>query len=348
MSVRIGFAGAGWWSGTVHAPAVRDSGRAIVAGVADPDPERAAAFAERFRCPAFSDVATMLCRAAPDGVVVATPHASHAEVAEKVIRHGAGVLVEKPLALTSRDAWMLRDLASAFGVPLIVSHPYLFHKHARTVRAILAEGRLGELISVTGNFDSAVAHLISGDVGSGPVRDYEGFVPRANTYSDPALSGGGQGQTQLGHLVSLLIGELGGSLLNVSARMAWASPPMDLGVAVAATTSHGATVALSSAGTLQDFGERTGWLRYVGTRGWLVHDALHGRVEASAGVLSGIEVGTNTPPYPATAPVLALVGAVAGGSASMSHLADAENGARTVEIVEACYASALQVTPPHS
>lgn len=345
MSVRIGFVGAGWWPGTVHAPAVRDSGDAIIAGVADPDPDRAAAFAKRFHCPAFPDAATMIRRAAPDGVVVATPHAMHAGIAELAIRHGVGALVEKPLALRSRDGWMLRDLASAAGVPLLVSHPYLFHPHARLVRRILEGGRLGELVSVVGSFDSVVRHLITGDVDSGPARDYGGFVPRASTYSDPALAGGGQGQTQLGHLVSLLIGELGSPLLNVSARMSWDSPSMDLAVAVTATTAHGATVALSSAGTLQDFEDRTGWLRYVGTRGWLVHDALHGRVEASVGVLDGIDLETDEPAYPSSAPVLALIDALGGGAAPVSHLADAENGAHTVDVVEACYASALRVTP---
>jgi predicted dehydrogenase len=340
---RIGFIGAGWWSATTHAPAVAQSHFAVAAGVVDPARDRAEMFGTRFDCPVYPDAETLLRDGALDGVVVATPHATHAPLTRLAIEHGVGVLVEKPAALTTADAIRIRDLAAVRGVPVVVSHPYLFHPHARIVRDVLRSGRLGDLVSVTGSFDSVVAHLIRGAVNDGPARDYQGFAPRAGTYSDPELSGGGQGQTQLGHLVSLLVGELDRDITDVAARMAWQEPPMDLAVAASAATD-GAAIALSSTGTIQKWDDRSAWLRYTGTQGWVLHDALNGRVTGSHGVLDGVSLATSIDAYPSTAPVETLIELLRGVRVPGDVLADLENAVRTVEFVETCYSSALAVS----
>ncbi|NLP84184.1 Gfo/Idh/MocA family oxidoreductase [Microbacterium sp. CFH 90308] len=344
MSVRIGFIGAGWWSATTHAPAVASSAHASVVGVVDPDRVRADEFVRRFGGEVHADVTSLLREGAPDGVVVATPHATHAPISRTAIEHGVGVLVEKPVALTAADARALRDLAHESAVPLIVSHPYLFHPLTPRVRSLLADGAIGDLVSVTGAFDSVVAHLIRGRLDDGPARDYQGFAPQAGTYSDPALAGGGQGQSQFGHLVSLLFAEIDRPLVRVSANMLWERPPMDIALGATAMTADGAVVSLASAGTVRHWDDRTAWLRYTGTDGWLLHDAMHGRITASAGVLTDTDAEGSGSPYPASAPVLALIDVLRGETRSGDILADPANGAATVEFVEACYASALAAT----
>ncbi|WP_116953157.1 Gfo/Idh/MocA family protein [Jiangella endophytica] len=342
MTIRIGFVGAGWWSATVHAPAVAASPDAEVAGIMDPDRDRADTFGRRFGCPVHPDLDALVADGSIDGVVVATPHATHADLSLSAVDRGVGVLVEKPMALRAADAIILRDLAAQRRVPIVVSHPYLFHPYARLVRSLLSEGRIGKVVSATGAFDSAVAHLIRGDDASAPPRDHQGFVPLRSTYANPALSGGGQGQTQLGHLVSLLVAELDQPLTRVSANMYWEQPPMDLAVGANASTPAGTTIVLSSAGTIRDWDDRTAWLRYTGTDGWILHDALHGRVTASAGVLAGIELDTSMRAYPSDAPVLALIDLLRGERLE-GHLANAANGVETVAFVEACYRSALEL-----
>ena len=48
MSARIGVIGCGWWATRAHLPALQANPDAVIAGIADPDPENRARAAERF------------------------------------------------------------------------------------------------------------------------------------------------------------------------------------------------------------------------------------------------------------------------------------------------------------
>lgn len=61
-----------------------------------------------------------------DAVDIATPAESHFDLVRRAIRH-AHVLVEKPLALTSGEAWELAERARRCGHVLMVNHLYRFH-----------------------------------------------------------------------------------------------------------------------------------------------------------------------------------------------------------------------------
>lgn len=61
-----------------------------------------------------------------DGVIIATPPASHRTFALAAIERGLPVLVEKPLALTWEDCSAIIDAAESAGVPLLVGHTHLF------------------------------------------------------------------------------------------------------------------------------------------------------------------------------------------------------------------------------
>lgn len=61
-----------------------------------------------------------------DGVIIATPAETHAELAIRCLRAGKPVLVEKPLATTWRDCAEVIDLAQERGLPLLVGHTHLF------------------------------------------------------------------------------------------------------------------------------------------------------------------------------------------------------------------------------
>jgi predicted dehydrogenase len=93
----------------------------------------------------FSDVGEMLGSGIVDAVLVATPHPSHLEVGERVLRAGLHLMMEKPLAATKLDAEKLlavpRKPDQAFGLMMnLRTHP-----HFRRIKGWLDEGRLGRV-----------------------------------------------------------------------------------------------------------------------------------------------------------------------------------------------------------
>lgn len=339
--LKVAFVGCGWWSSSVHAAAVEDFPGAAIDSATDPDPRRREQFAARFGvAKRYPDHRTMLAQSSPDCVVVATPHSAHASIVGDCLRDGVPVLVEKPFTLDPQDAWELVSLARQRRVPLVVGLTYTFHPYVSIVRDIISTGRLGDLVSISGSFHSQVVHLFQGlpAAYSGNGR-YPVMSPLATTYSDPVTSGGGQGQTQLSHLVGLLLAELPTELTDVTARMTWLKPGTDVAVAAAMRTADGVAVSLVSSGALRDADDRVTSLRFDGTKGWLVHDALHGHLRASAGVLRGIEIPAAGEPYRSREPLLSLLRAL-GDKDPVFDDRNAVIGARTVEVIAACYRTA--------
>jgi UDP-2-acetamido-3-amino-2,3-dideoxy-glucuronate N-acetyltransferase len=122
---------------------------ALVA-VCDVDPTRAGELAERHDVPArtFHDVC-----ADPEvaAVVIAAPAALHAQLAAQALRADKHVFVEKPLALEVADAQALLDLARERGRVLMVGHLLQYHPVFESLRALVADGRIGRLQYVYSN-----------------------------------------------------------------------------------------------------------------------------------------------------------------------------------------------------
>jgi predicted dehydrogenase len=117
-TLRIGIAGAGHF-GRYHALKVAASGRARLAGIFDPDLERAKTVGWET---ATHDMAFDALLAACDALIVAAPAEVHYELASQALRAGKHVLVEKPIAATLAQADELGALARARGLVLQVGH----------------------------------------------------------------------------------------------------------------------------------------------------------------------------------------------------------------------------------
>jgi len=96
---------------------------------------------------ATGDGFTSLRAALPhiDAVVVATPPASHVDVALEAIRAGKHVLVEKPLATTAAGARTLIDAARRAGVTLMVGHTFEYNGAVWMLRELVQTQELGNL-----------------------------------------------------------------------------------------------------------------------------------------------------------------------------------------------------------
>jgi predicted dehydrogenase len=79
------------------------------------------------------------------GVVIATSAPTHFEVARQALAAGKHVLVEKPMTLSSRHAFVLDDMARRQGRVLMVGHLLEYHPIIRRIKDMLDSGELGEL-----------------------------------------------------------------------------------------------------------------------------------------------------------------------------------------------------------
>ena len=80
-----------------------------------------------------------------DAVAVVTPVWTHFELAEKALRNGKHVFVEKPFTSTSEQAEILVELAESRNLRIMVDHTFLFTGAVRRIREMVAEGTLGKL-----------------------------------------------------------------------------------------------------------------------------------------------------------------------------------------------------------
>lgn len=119
-------------------------------GVIDNSPEAAAAFADKHDAKAL-DLADALADESIDGIVVAVPGDAHYEIAKQALEAGKHVYVEKPLTLRLDEAEELVALADAKGVALMVGHLLQYHPVFQALRALVEDGRLGELRYVYSN-----------------------------------------------------------------------------------------------------------------------------------------------------------------------------------------------------
>jgi predicted dehydrogenase len=168
---RLGFLGVGW-IGSNRMQAVHASGAATVAGVADTTPERAAEAAARAPGSVRVDSLDALLEMQPDGIVIATPSALHAQQAIRALEHGVAVFCQKPLARTAAETRMVLDAARAADRLLGVDLSYRHTTALQAVRRAVQDGAIGEVYAVELTFHNAY----------GPDRGWA---------RDPALAGGG-------------------------------------------------------------------------------------------------------------------------------------------------------------
>lgn len=84
-----------------------------------------------------------------EGVVIATPVATHYRLARMALEAGKSVLVEKPLAMSGHEAKHLMQLARGHGRVLMVGHTFLYSAPVLKVREIMESGELGEVLYIS-------------------------------------------------------------------------------------------------------------------------------------------------------------------------------------------------------
>jgi len=95
-----------------------------------------------------ADFPVLLERARPDVVVVTSPDATHARYVGAALRHGADVVVEKPIATDVPGLRQIQDALAEGTAELIVTFNYRYSPRNTLVRRLIAEGAIGDVTSV--------------------------------------------------------------------------------------------------------------------------------------------------------------------------------------------------------
>lgn len=141
--MRIGFLGVGR-IGASHAAVVARHPEVDAVVLADAEPHRARAAAERLGVTAVGSVEEVLA-AGVEGIVIATATDSHAELIVRGVEAGVPVFCEKPVALDVPGTLRVRDAVAAAGVAVQIGFQRRFDAGYLAAREALDSGRLGEL-----------------------------------------------------------------------------------------------------------------------------------------------------------------------------------------------------------
>lgn len=128
-----------------HGQAIAELEDAELVAAADIIYERAEDYTARFGGQAYESYEEMLERPDIDAVCICTPSGLHAEMGIAAARAGKHVLVEKPMALSLRDADALIAACRENGVTLGVVHQNRFNPAIVRLRRALEAGRFGQL-----------------------------------------------------------------------------------------------------------------------------------------------------------------------------------------------------------
>ncbi len=213
----------------VHAENLRQlDGRAKIVAAVDVDSSRLSGFAERWSIPrTYPTLDELLARESPDVIHLCTPPWLHREQAVACLHKGHTVLCEKPPALCLADLDAIATAETAGGGRFATVFQHRFGGGARTLRALVADGRLGRPMT-------AVCNTLW-------LRTNEYFaVPWRGRWH---TEGGGPTMGHGIHQFDLLLSILGGwrEVVAVAARLARPTSTEDLSAAI--VTFDGGAVA---------------------------------------------------------------------------------------------------------
>ncbi len=146
--LKVGVIGSGAW-GRNHVRTVAGLADAELAAVCDTDPKTRERVARQYPGTLVTDdLGALLERC--DAVIVASPAGTHAAMARRCIEAGKPCLVEKPFALSVRDAEAVAALGVERKVPVLAGHLLIFHAAVERLRTLVQGGELGKIFYLYG------------------------------------------------------------------------------------------------------------------------------------------------------------------------------------------------------
>jgi predicted dehydrogenase len=150
--IKTAVIGAGFM-GKVHTEGIRRLGNVEVAGVAAISKEEAESFGQAMSIERTTgDYMELISDPEIEAVHVCIPNALHAPVSKAAIAAGKHVLCEKPLAMSAAEAREMVAMAEEKGIVHCVNHNLRYYPVLQHIRAMIANGELGEIMIVQGTY----------------------------------------------------------------------------------------------------------------------------------------------------------------------------------------------------
>jgi predicted dehydrogenase len=149
--IRVGLVGFGMAGRVFHAPLISSVEGLELAAVVERNSDQAVQ-----RYPGITTYRTLeelLADSSIKLVVIATPNATHHEIALQVLEAAKSVVVDKPAALTSAQIADLLGLAGAVGLHYVPFHNRRWDGDFQTIQHALHEKSVGSLVHFESTFD---------------------------------------------------------------------------------------------------------------------------------------------------------------------------------------------------
>jgi predicted dehydrogenase len=151
QDIGVGLIGYGLAGRAFHAPYVQATPGMTLRAVVSRDPAKV--HADLPEIDVAPDVAALLARDDLDLVIVASPDELHAEHALAVLGSGRHVLIDKPFATSLADARRIAAEGEARDRIVTVFQNRRWDADFLTLRRLIAEGALGEIVELESRFD---------------------------------------------------------------------------------------------------------------------------------------------------------------------------------------------------
>ncbi|MDY6875225.1 MAG: Gfo/Idh/MocA family oxidoreductase [Chloroflexota bacterium] len=151
MAINVGVIGVGYWGPNLLRN-IFQAPSADLAVVCDSDPKRLDYISNLYRTVSrTTDYSQVLSARDVQAVVLATPAHTHYKLTKAALVAGKHVLVEKPLALTSAEAWELVELADQVNRVLMVGHTFMYNPAVRAMKELIGTGEIGDVYYIYSN-----------------------------------------------------------------------------------------------------------------------------------------------------------------------------------------------------
>ena len=180
--LRVGVAGlvhghvAGFMDAALHRTDIK------IVGIAEADTAVAEEYRNRYHLDEgkmFGSLEKMLEKQKPEAVVVFSTTFDHRPIVELCSRHGVPVMMEKPLAVSFKDALAIMKAAKENNVAVLVNYETTWYRNTKDVYRIIHQNGLGEIRKMVAHD----GHRGPKEIGVGP--EFLSWL------TDPVLDGGG-------------------------------------------------------------------------------------------------------------------------------------------------------------
>jgi predicted dehydrogenase len=171
-AVRFGLVGYGFGGRWFHAPLLAAARECDFLGVVTSSPERRALVAADHPGAATFGSLEELRAAGAEAVAISTPAGTHSRLTDEALELGLAVVCDKPFALDAAAATRTVALAQRLGQELAPYQNRRWDSDFRTVRALAADGALGELTRFESRFERFAPNPGPPAAGGGTLLDF--------------------------------------------------------------------------------------------------------------------------------------------------------------------------------